>query len=125
MSTRWILFLGLAVLLVIFTLQNQGKVAVKLFFWNLEGIPLALLMVICLLLGYLIPFFSLLSRIWKLKKELKHTREENEELQEERRESGHFPAVKPDPEGIEMDEPEEERPPEVPRRTLADRFFKD
>ncbi len=114
----------MAVLLVVFTLQNQEKVGVRLFFWNVKNIPLALLIIICLLLGYLIPYISLLSRVWRLKKELKQTREEVDELREgleEARASGE----KPDPEGIELDSPDDGPDPQVERQGLARRFFRD
>lgn len=41
---RYILLLLLAALLVIFTLQNREEVSVKLFFWNLNNIPLPCLL---------------------------------------------------------------------------------
>ena len=61
-SPQLVVNLVLAVLLVIFTLQNQEKVSIRLFFWTIGEIPVALLLMICLLAGYLIPFFTLLFR---------------------------------------------------------------
>lgn len=61
-SPHLVVNLVLAVLLVIFTLQNQEKVSIRLFFWTIGEIPVALLLMICLLVGYLIPFFTLLFR---------------------------------------------------------------
>ena len=61
-SPQLVIILVLAVLLVIFTLQNQEKVSIRLFFWTIGEIPVALLLIISLLAGYLIPFFTLLFR---------------------------------------------------------------
>lgn len=61
-SPQLVVILVLAVMLVIFTLQNQEKVSIRLFFWTIGEIPVALLLMICLLVGYLIPFFTLLFR---------------------------------------------------------------
>jgi len=63
-NIQLVIILILAVLLVIFTLQNQDKVSLKLFFWTVPEIPVALLITLCLLLGYLIPYFLLIPRIW-------------------------------------------------------------
>jgi len=120
-SIRLVLVLVMAVLLVIFTLQNPGKVSLKLFFWTIKDIPVALLIIVCLLLGYLIPYFALLSRIWKLKGELRQTRQEMEELEESVREEPE-PKSKPDPEGIPFDD-DEAQP--VKRTDLSGRFFRD
>lgn len=118
----WILMLGMAVVLVIFTLQNQAHVSVKLFFWTIRDIPIPLLIIICLLLGYLIPYISLISRIWRLKRELKQTKEEKEELQIENQGLGHASKVKADPEGIAF---EEDEPDPQLRKNTAGRFFKE
>ncbi len=119
----------MAVLLVIFTLQNPDKVSLKLFFWTIKDIPVALLIILCLLLGYLIPYFALLSRIWKLKSELQQTRMEKEELEESVREDQEeeisemaYRRTKPDPEGIPFDD---EEPYQGKRTNISGRFFKD
>ncbi len=98
-----VLVLVLAVLLVIFTLQNQEKVSLKLFFWTIREIPVVLLIIVCLLLGYLIPYFSLISRIWKLKSELRQTKLEKEELEESVMVETDV-TKRPDPEGIPFDD---------------------
>ena len=121
-STLWILVLVMAVILVIFTLQNQSHVSVRLFFWTIKEIPIPLLIIICLLLGYLIPYISLISRIWRLKRELKQTQEENEELQVEKQEQVPARKVKPHPEGIVFEDDEPDPPL---RKNNTDRFFKE
>ncbi len=104
-SLQWVVILVLAVLLVIFTLQNQDKVSLKLIFWAIRDIPVALLIVVCLLLGYLIHYFSQVPRIWKLKSELHKARLEKEELEVTAGEES-AKRKKPDPEGIPFDEDE-------------------
>src|SRR5512137_2674440 len=85
-SMQLVVVLVLAVLLVIFTLQNQERVSVRLCFWSLINVPVPLLITICMLLGYLIPYILFIPRIWKLKRELNRTRREKEELEEVRQE---------------------------------------
>lgn len=110
-SYQLIIFLVLAVLLVIFTLQNQDKVSVKLFFWTIQGIPVALLIILCLLIGYLIPLFSFIPRIWRLKRELRQSHAEIEEL-ESRVEADEdlLEEKRRDPEGILLEDDQDESP---------------
>ena len=93
----------LAIFLVIFTLQNSSAVSIKLFLWPIE-VPVVLLILICLLIGYLLPHFSYIPRIWKLKSELSRTRKEKERLEEE---TTRPVKEKPHPEGIAFDEMDE------------------
>lgn len=53
MRIRIFVTILLAILLVIFTIQNSEIVIIKLFFWIFE-IPRALLIVICIFIGVLI-----------------------------------------------------------------------
>ncbi len=73
-----VMLLILAILLVIFTLQNSESVSLKLFFWPVK-VPLVLLILASMLLGYLLPHFSYLPRIWSLKRELSRARKRVEE----------------------------------------------
>jgi uncharacterized integral membrane protein len=124
-NAQLVTILVLAVLLVIFTLQNQEKVTLKFFFWTIHEIPAALLLVITLLLGYLIPYMLLIPRIWKLKSELKRTRMEKEELEEAQLEPEQ-PRKKTDPEGIAFeDEDEDPHSVDLARKNLSSRFFKE
>jgi len=123
-NTQLVIILILAVLLVIFTLQNQEKVSLKLFFWTVDNIPVALLIIICLLLGYLIPYILLVPRIWKLKSELSQSKKENEELQEASQE---LKSEKPesDPEGLAFDDEDEQNEVDLARKNVSRRFFKE
>jgi lipopolysaccharide assembly protein A len=103
-NVQLVLILILAIFLVIFTLQNAESVAIKLFFWNIN-IPLVLLILVCLLIGYLLPHFSYIPRIWKLKSELSRTRKEKERLETDNPRQA---KKKPHPEGVSFDEMEED-----------------
>ena len=123
-NKQLVVILVLAVLLVIFTLQNQEKVTLKVFFWTIRDIPVALLLVITILLGYLIPYLLLIPRIWKLKSELTRTRKEKEEL-EEARDQPERERTARDPEGMALDEEEEDQEVDLARKNIAGRLFKE
>lgn len=101
LNVQLVLGLLLAILLVVFTLQNSESIAIKMFFWNIN-IPLAILILVCLLVGYLLPHISYIPRIWKLKSELSRTKKEKEKLEEKGKTK--YPKPKPDPEGVSFDE---------------------
>ena len=111
-NLQLVLILVLAIFLVIFTLQNAESVAIRLFFWNVN-IPLVLLILVCLLIGYLLPHFSYIPRIWKLKSELTRTRREKEQLESD---NPKRVSEKPHPEGIEFDDPDEDNDDSYPVR---------
>jgi lipopolysaccharide assembly protein A len=123
-NIQLIIILVLAVLLVIFTLQNQEKVSLKLFFWTVSNIPVALLIIICMLVGYLIPTMLLIPRIWKLKSKLRRAQEEEEEPEEENQETK-LEKQKPDPEGIAFEDEEEQNTVDLARKNVSRRFFKE
>jgi len=123
-NIQLVIILVLAVLLVIFTLQNQEKVSINLFFWTIHQIPVALLIILCLLLGYLIHFMWLIPRIWKLKSDLSRSRQENDELQETVHQSVRGRA-KPDPEGIALDDEDGPNDVDLARKNVSRRFFKE
>lgn len=83
MSATIIILLILAVLLVIFTLQNTTLITLKIFFWELADVPLVLALIVCLLAGFILAYLIQYSKILKLKKELKTTKHELNELEEE------------------------------------------
>ena len=122
-NAQLVVILVLAVLLVIFTLQNQEKVTLKVFFWTIRDIPVALLLVITLLFGYLIPYLLLFPRIWKLKSELIRTRKEKQELEDSREQPVRERPVR-DPEGTSFGDEEEEEV-DLARKNLTNRFFKE
>jgi len=67
MSAGIIILLILALLLVIFTLQNTVLISLKVFFWELTDVPLVLALIVCLISGFLIAFFLYSPKIWRLK----------------------------------------------------------
>lgn len=99
-----ILLLVIAVLLVIFTLQNSSEIALNLFFWKIDGVPLALVIISCLVLGYLIATFYLYPRYWKTKRELKRLKKTNTKLQEQHDSSQKTIETEKNPEGIKLED---------------------
>ncbi len=67
MSAGIVILLILALLLVIFTLQNTVLISLKVFFWEISDVPLVLALIICLIAGFFIAFFLYSPKIWKLK----------------------------------------------------------
>jgi uncharacterized integral membrane protein len=103
-----VIILILAILLVIFTLQNAMDITINVFFWEIKDAPLVLVLLTCLLLGYLIASFYFSPKLWKLKREYKQLIKFNSELKE-LHDLNHKTHRKPtddntDPEGIELDE---------------------
>lgn len=105
MSAVIIILLILAILLVIFTLQNSFEISISVFFWEIPNVPLVLLILCCVLLGYILAAVYFYPRIWKLKREYKQAVKSSKKLEEklETRETD-----KPGPEGIELDVDESE-----------------
>lgn len=106
-----ILLLIFAVLLVIFTLQNQLEISIQLFFWEIKDAPLVLIMLACLVIGYILAGIYLYPKLWKSKRELKKLVRFNDELKK-LHEMDH-PAKQAseeitDPEGMELDDEEED-----------------
>jgi uncharacterized integral membrane protein len=109
-----IIILILAVLLVIFTLQNSMEITLNVFFWEIANAPLVLVLIACVVLGYLLAAFYFFPRIWKLKKEYNQLIKFNKELKEYH--DLHHPKKtrnleqEPfgDPEGIEFDDDEDD-----------------
>ncbi len=106
-----IILLILAVLLVIFTLQNSIEITISFFFWEIKDAPLVLVLLGCLVVGYLVASFYFYPRIWKLKREYNQLIKFNEELKElhemnhQREKSKEAPG---DPEGIELDDDDDD-----------------
>ncbi|WP_319267865.1 LapA family protein [uncultured Draconibacterium sp.] len=110
-----IILLILAVLLVIFTLQNAMDITLNIFFWEINDAPLVLVLLSCIFLGYLISAFYFYPRLWKVKREYKQMLKFNTELKElhQMNETKDQEEVT-DPEGIELDDDDSD-----------DTFFKD
>ncbi|MCY1722488.1 LapA family protein [Prolixibacteraceae bacterium Z1-6] len=103
-----VILLILAVLLVIFTLQNAMDITINVFFWEIKDAPLVVVLITCILLGYLIASFYFYPKLWKLKREYKQMIKFNNE-QKELHELTHKNAPKPrdkvnNPEGMKLDD---------------------
>ena len=83
MSAVIIIILILAILLVIFTLQNSIVISIHAFFWEISDVPLVLVLLSCVLLGYIIGAVYFYPRIWNLKKERRRLTKSNKELQQQ------------------------------------------
>jgi lipopolysaccharide assembly protein A len=118
-SYQLLVILFLAALLVIFTLQNQQKVTLKLFFWTVSNIPVALLIILCMIIGYLIPTLLLIPRLWTLKS--KFMRAQDEEDEEENTHESVRERQKPDPEGIPLDDEKDYSTRDLARKNLSGR----
>ncbi|WP_319503563.1 LapA family protein [uncultured Draconibacterium sp.] len=110
-----VILLILAVLLVIFTLQNAMDITLNIFFWEIKDAPLVLVLLSCIFLGYLIAAFYFYPRLWKVQREYKQMLKFNSELQElHQMNDTEKSAEESDPEGIELDDDDDD-----------DTFFKD
>ncbi|MDX8340326.1 LapA family protein [Draconibacterium sp. IB214405] len=111
-----VILLILAVLLVIFTLQNAMDITLNIFFWEIKDAPLVLVLISCIFLGYLISAFYFYPRLWKVKHENKQMMKFNSELKElqELNKMKKSEEVT-DPEGIELDDDDDD----------DDTFFRD
>lgn len=77
-----IVILIFAVLLVIFTLQNSIEITLHIFFWELTNVPLVLVLICCVILGYIIAAIYFYPRLWKTKKEYNQLIKFNRELKQ-------------------------------------------
>ncbi|NLO03696.1 MAG: LapA family protein [Bacteroidales bacterium] len=78
-----IIVLILAILLVIFTLQNSFEVTINVFFWEISNAPLVLVLIVCLVLGYLLASIYFYPQIWRLSKENKRFSKLNKNLEKQ------------------------------------------
>lgn len=99
-----IIILILAILLVIFTLQNSVEISINLFLWEISNAPLVLVLLACVLLGYIIAAVYFTPRVWKLKREKNQLQKEKSKLE------GKIIAPESEeeknPEGIELNDDE-------------------
>jgi len=111
MSAIIILLLVLAVLLVIFTLQNSGEITVHIFFWEIAHVPLVLVIIGCFIIGYIIAAVYFYPRIWKIKSERRQLQKTlNETERKKVVEKGQVVEFdeEPGPEGIDLEDEEDE-----------------
>lgn len=78
MSWRTILFTIIAVLLVIFSIQNHITVSLKFLSWELNEVPLVFVLLGGFIFGFLLAQILQMPRIYKLKRELKNARRDLE-----------------------------------------------
>lgn len=99
-----IVILILAILLVIFTLQNSFEITITAFLWKIEDVPFVLVLLSCVLLGYLIGAIYFYPRLWNLKKDIRKLNKSKQDLEEELEEQKEIAAPSAaHPEGIELD----------------------
>ena len=105
-----IIILILAILLVIFTLQNSFEITITAFFWKIEDAPLVLVLLSCVLIGYLIGAIYFYPRLFNLKKDLRKISKSKQNLEEELEEQKQIPrSSESHPEGIELDVDDEDK----------------
>ena len=82
-------------------------ITINVFFWEIKDAPLVIVLLTCLLFGYLVAAFYFIPKLWKLKREYKQMLKFNKELKEldEMNRKNDKPAseVATNPEGIELD----------------------
>ena len=79
MSWKVILFLLLAALLAVFTVQNQILLDIKIFKWEMKDVPVIYILLSGLIFGFLLSMITQLPTIMKLRRELRHVVKELEE----------------------------------------------
>ena len=102
-----IIILILAILLVVFTLQNTIDITLNIFFWKIEEAPLVLVLMCCVVLGYLLATIYFYPKLWMIRNKVKHVQEQNRKLKESTpsgRESETREWDKDNPEGIILDD---------------------
>lgn len=70
-----IFLLIIAILLVIFTLQNATEISVNVFFWEITNVPVILVIISSIIIGYLVAAVYYYPFVWKLKRELKRLKD--------------------------------------------------
>ena len=71
MSAGIIIVLLLALMLVIFTLQNSILVDLHVLFWQLTDVPLVLALLVCVISGIILGMIIYHPKLWKLKARLR------------------------------------------------------
>jgi len=104
-----IVILILAILLVIFTLQNSMDITLNVFFWEIANAPLVLVLICCVVIGYLLATIYFYPRLWKKNKEYNQLIKFNNELKElhllnHKNDNEEIQDEEKNPEGIEMDD---------------------
>lgn len=103
MSAGIIFLLILALLLVIFTLQNTVLISLNVFFWEITDVPLVLALLVCIIAGTLLAFSFAYPKIWKLKGQLREKQKKIKEFETKQTEQ-----AKTHVEGIEITDYEDD-----------------
>ncbi len=82
MSWKVIAFFILGALLVIFTLQNQILLDIKILKWELKDVPVVYLVLFGLIFGFLLSMITQLPTILRLRRELRKVVRELEESEQ-------------------------------------------
>ncbi|MCK5731232.1 MAG: LapA family protein [Draconibacterium sp.] len=108
MSLIIIVILVLAILLVIFTLQNSIDITLNIFFWEFTDIPLVLVLIGCVVIGYILAAIYFYPKLWKTKKEYNQLIKFNKELKElhDLNNEKVINEEETNPEGVELDDDE-------------------
>lgn len=107
MSAIFVIILIVAILLIIFTLQNSTEITVQLFFWEITNAPLVLVLMGCIVIGYIIASFYFYPRLWHLKSENKKLAKQNKKYEDLRNSSVSKGEIDEDhPEGMAFEEDE-------------------
>ncbi len=61
----------IVVLLVVFTLQNATEISVNVFFWEIASVPVVLVIIGSIIIGYLLAVIYYYPLVWRLKRELR------------------------------------------------------
>lgn len=93
-----------AVLLVIFTLQNQMEITIQFLFWEIKNVPFVIIVLGCFILGYLLSTGYLYPKLWKTKRNYKRLVNSNEGLKRMYDEEHSAVEEVTDPEGIKLDD---------------------
>ncbi len=80
MLKKIIFILVIAVLIVWFSLQNAQTVSIKLFLWEVNTIPLAIIIIGCILAGALLSAISSVAANMRIKKRLRFVEREHARL---------------------------------------------
>ena len=113
MSAIIIILLIIAILLVVFTLQNSSEITIQVFIWEIADAPLVLVLLSCIIIGYILATIYFYPRIWKLKSENKKINKQNQQYKEEANAIINAPEEN-HPEGMKMDDDDD-----------SNSFFKD
>ena len=115
MSAILVIILIIAVLLVIFTLQNSSEITIQIFFWEIVDAPLVLVLISCIVIGYILSAFYFYPKLWKVKTENKRLNKINKKYLEQEEYNTVSENIPDDhPEGMRMDDDDGSNP-----------FFKD